>query len=181
MLAAELQVHVEETFPSLLVPSSKSSHLSALVELKAGVGGDEAALFVANVLRMYTLLAASKGFSTDLVSSNQLEGSKGSSGGYKEAILEIKGHGAYDFFRWESGVHRVQRVPATESQGRVHTSTVTVMVLPTSEAHEETDSDFKIDEKDVRTDVMRARGAGGQVGHRVQKASLPNFFTFKAR
>ncbi|KAG9019510.1 hypothetical protein FRB90_001171 [Tulasnella sp. 427] len=169
-LTEVLSEHVKDIFPSLLVPPSATKHFSAIVELKSGVGGDEAALFVSDVLKMYTRLAAMRGFRVETVSISQLEGSKGSGGGIKEAIIEVQGEGSYDIFRWESGVHRVQRVPATESQGRVHTSTITVMVLPTSDAPEETDADFKIDEKDVKTEVMRARGAGGQHVNRTESA-----------
>lgn len=128
-----LSEHVNTVFPTLLIAPSTTKHFSALVELKSGVGGDEAALFVADVLRMYTRLASTRGFRVETVSISQLEGSKGSGGGIKEAIIEVQGEGAYDVFRWESGVHRVQRVPATESQGRVHTSTITVMVRTTRE------------------------------------------------
>lgn len=127
-LTETLSTHLSKTFPSLLLPKSVTSSFSAIVELKSGVGGDESALFVADVLRMYEAVARSKGWALETVSLSELEGSKGSGGGLKEAIIEIKGDGSYDFFRWESGVHRVQRVPATESQGRVHTSTITVMV-----------------------------------------------------
>lgn len=127
-LTEVLSEHVNNVFPSLLVPPSTTKRFSAIVELKSGVGGDEAALFVADVLKMYTRLASARGFRVETVSISQLEGSKGSGGGIKEAIIEMQGEGAYDVFRWESGVHRVQRVPATESQGRVHTSTITVMV-----------------------------------------------------
>lgn len=169
-LTEVLSEHVNNVFPSLLVPPSTTKRFSAIVELKSGVGGDEAALFVADVLKMYTRLASARGFRVETVSISQLEGSKGSGGGIKEAIIEMQGEGAYDVFRWESGVHRVQRVPATESQGRVHTSTITVMVLPTSDAPEETEADFKIDEKDVKTEVMRARGAGGQHVNKTESA-----------
>lgn len=169
-LTEVLSEHVNTVFPSLLVPPSSTKHFSAIIELKSGVGGDEAALFVADVLKMYTRLASARGFRVETVSISQLEGSKGSGGGIKEVIIEATGEGAYDVFRWESGVHRVQRVPATESQGRVHTSTITVMVLPTSDAPEETETDFKIDEKDVKTEVMRARGAGGQHVNKTESA-----------
>ncbi|KAG9047630.1 hypothetical protein FS837_001823 [Tulasnella sp. UAMH 9824] len=169
-LTEVLSEHVNTVFPSLLVPPSTTKHFSALIELKSGVGGDEAALFVADVLKMYTRLASTRGFRVETVSISQLEGSKGSGGGIKEAIIEVQGEGAYDVFRWESGVHRVQRVPATESQGRVHTSTITVMVLPTSDAPGETETDFKIDEKEVKTEVMRARGAGGQHVNKTESA-----------
>ena len=114
---------VESTFPTLLVPPSKTSNLSAIIELRAGVGGSESALFVADLVRMYTRAAQCYGWNVTMLNSNVLE-----SGGIKDAIVEIKGECAYDALRWESGVHRVQRVPATEASGRVHTSTVGVMV-----------------------------------------------------
>lgn len=127
-ITTSLSEKLKTTFPKLLIPPSSSAEFSALIEIKAGVGGDEAALFVSEVLRMYTRIAASNRFAAELVSQTALEGSKGSSGGIRDAILEVNGKGAYDVFRWESGVHRIQRVPATETQGRVHTSTIAVVV-----------------------------------------------------
>ncbi|KAG8904237.1 hypothetical protein FRB99_002057 [Tulasnella sp. 403] len=165
-LAETLSEQLNHTFPSLLIPQSTTRHYSALIELKAGVGGDEAALFVADVLRMYTRLASAQNMSVETVSISTLENRNA----MREAIIEVKGDGAYDFFRWESGVHRVQRVPATESQGRVHTSTITVMVLPTSDSAQENTMDIKIDEKDVRVEVMRSRGAGGQHVNKTESA-----------
>jgi peptide chain release factor 1 len=114
---------VESTFPTLLIPSSTTAHLSALMELKSGVGGSEASLFLANLLRMYLRLANRRHWKATVVAQNDSDG-----GGIKDAIVEIKGEGAYDVLRWESGVHRVQRVPATEASGRVHTSTVAIVV-----------------------------------------------------
>ena len=114
---------VETTFPTLLVPPSKTAHLSAIIELRAGVGGSESALFVEDLVRMYTRAGQSLGWNVTVMNSNDLE-----AGGMKDAIMEVKGDGVYDALRWESGVHRVQRVPATEANGRVHTSTVSVMV-----------------------------------------------------
>lgn len=122
-LSETINQMVEFTFPTLLVPPSKTSHLSAIVELRAGVGGSESALFVADLVRMYSRAAQCYGWNVTLLNSNVLE-----SGGMKDAIMEVKGEGVYDALRWESGVHRVQRVPATEASGRVHTSTVGVMV-----------------------------------------------------
>lgn len=127
-IVESLSHQLAETFPKLLIPVSKTKLLSAIMELKAGAGGDEASLFLSEILRMYTRLASSNGFTPELVTSTSLEGTKGPSGGIRDAILEIKGTGSYDLFRWESGVHRVQRVPATETQGRTHTSTVAVVV-----------------------------------------------------
>lgn len=114
---------VESTFPTLLIPPSSTSHLSALMELKSGVGGSEASLFLADLLRMYLRLANGRHWKATVVAQNNSDG-----GGIKDAIVEIKGVGTYDWLRWESGVHRVQRVPATEASGRVHTSTIAIVV-----------------------------------------------------
>lgn len=122
-LTETLQNLLETTFPTLLVPTSSTAHLSALVELKTGVGGSEASLFLGDLVRMYLRVANSLGLKAAIMNSNILDG-----GGMKDAILEVKGEKAYDLLRWESGVHRVQRVPATEANGRVHTSTVAVVV-----------------------------------------------------
>jgi peptide chain release factor 1 len=109
--------------PSALLPSSETEVLSALVELKAGVGGSESSLFVAELLRMYGRFARLNSWVPTVLASSESDG-----GGFKDAILEVKGAGSYDMLRWESGVHRVQRVPATEASGRVHTSTVAAVV-----------------------------------------------------
>ncbi|KAH9853811.1 release factor [Lenzites betulinus] len=157
---------VENTFPTLLVPSSDTAHLSAIIELRAGVGGSESALFVGDLVRMYTRAAQADGWDVSMISSNVLE-----TGGIKDAIMEVKGNGVYDALRWESGVHRVQRVPATEANGRVHTSTVSVMVLPLAEETESNSADdelFKMDE--IKLEVMRARGAGGQHVNKTESA-----------
>jgi peptide chain release factor 1 len=114
---------INVVFPSLLVPRSTTTHLSALLELKSGVGGSESSLFLGELLRMYIRLAHTMDWRTHIIASNDVEG-----GGTKDAIVEIKGEGSYDSLRWESGVHRVQRVPATEAGGRIHTSTVAVLV-----------------------------------------------------
>lgn len=124
-LTTALSDLLNNTFPRLLVPPSATAHLAALVELKAGVGGSEASLFLGDLVRMYTRVANAMGWKAALVGSNELE-----NGGMKDAILEVKGEGTYDALRWESGVHRVQRVPATEANGRVHTSTVAIVVRP---------------------------------------------------
>lgn len=135
---------INEVFPQLLIPKSSTADVSALVELKAGAGGDEAAIFVADLMRMYLryadiwgaeisqrvsekdpTISSGKGWSSKVVSESPLPGGKGA---FKEVILEIKGPGSYDTFKWETGVHRVQRVPATESTGRLHTSAVAVIV-----------------------------------------------------
>jgi peptide chain release factor 1 len=127
---AELSQQLTEqlaAFPSVLIPPSQTAHFSALMELRAGVGGDESALFLSELLRMYSRLAQQNGFAIELVSFSPSDPAAGAGGG-KEAILGIKGEGAYDKFRFESGVHRVQRVPATEAKGRLHTSTVAILV-----------------------------------------------------
>jgi peptide chain release factor 1 len=121
----KLQLLASETFPSLLIRTSSTSAYGAAIELKAGVGGSESALFLGDLARMYSRFAATHKYSCEWVNKNEIEGTRGA---IKDAILEIKGEGAYDALRWESGVHRVQRVPATETQGRVHTSTVAAVV-----------------------------------------------------
>jgi peptide chain release factor 1 len=123
-LTESLDALVNTTVPSLLIPPSTTSHMSAMLELKSGVGGSEASLFLADLLRMYLRLANARRWKAAIVSQN--DASDG--GGIKDALVEIKGEGAYEALRWESGVHRVQRVPATEASGRVHTSTVAVIV-----------------------------------------------------
>jgi len=169
-LIASLSDSLSQTFPRLLIPPSPTADMSAIMEFKAGAGGDEATLFLVELVRMYTKTAVSNGFSPGLVSSIGTDGSKGSSGGLKDAVLEVKGSGAYDFLRWESGVHRVQRVPATETQGRVHTSTAALVVLPSSDESNAVDRDAVVDPKDVKVEVMRARGAGGQHVNRTESA-----------
>ena len=122
-LSDTLSKTVKTIFPALLVPPSTTCHLSALMELKSGVGGSESSLFLSDLLRMYQRLAHSNNWKSSIIAENSTD-----SGGIKDAIVEIKGETAYDTLRWESGVHRVQRVPATESSGRTHTSTVAVVV-----------------------------------------------------
>jgi peptide chain release factor 1 len=157
VLADQLSDTVTQNFPKLLIPPSTTSHLGTLVELKSGVGGSESSLFLADLLRMYQRLANTSRWKSQIMSKNDLE-----NGGIKDAVLEIKGEGAYDTLRWESGVHRVQRVPATEASGRVHTSTVAVLVMPLIEETSGQDEElFSMD--DIKMEVMRARGAGGQV------------------
>ncbi len=126
---------------------------NVLVELRAGTGGDEAAIFAGDLHQMLTRYADQRGFKVDVVTT-----SGGDAGGFKELVFEIRGDGAYSVFKYESGVHRVQRVPQTESQGRIHTSTATVAVLPEPEG----DVDIKVDQNDLRIDVYRAGGHGGQ-------------------
>jgi peptide chain release factor 1 len=143
---------LEAQLKKLLVPKDPRDDKNVIVEIRAGTGGDEAGLFAADLLRMYTRYAENQGWKTEMVSA-----SESGIGGYKEVIFEVRGRGAYSRLKFESGVHRVQRVPATESQGRIHTSTATVAVLA-----EMDDVDVKIDQKDLKIDVYRSQGAGGQ-------------------
>ena len=150
--AREALPEVEDQLRLAMVERDPADDRNVLVELRAGTGGDEAALFVGDLHEMLTRYAAERGFKTDTVASNG-----GDAGGFKELVFEIRGDGAYSVFKYESGVHRVQRVPATESQGRIHTSTATVAVLPEPEEVEVT-----IDPTDLVIDVFRAGGPGGQ-------------------
>jgi peptide chain release factor 1 len=136
----------------LLVPRDPLEDRSAILEIRAGTGGDEAALFAADLLRMYTRFAERHGIRVEPIAQ-----SEGALGGIKEAIVSLKGTDAFGLFRRESGVHRVQRVPATEAQGRIHTSAATVAVLPEAE-----DVDVKIEPNDLKIDVFRSSGPGGQ-------------------
>jgi peptide chain release factor 1 len=143
---------LEEQIKPLLIPHDPLDERNAIVEIRAGTGGDEAALFAADLFRMYTRFIERRRWKIELLSH-----SAGSLGGIKEAIFKVPAQGAFGLLRWESGVHRVQRVPATENQGRIHTSAATVAVLPEAE-----EVDVSIDEKDLRVDVFRASGPGGQ-------------------
>lgn len=136
----------------LLLPKDPNDDKNVIVEIRAGAGGDEAGLFAADLFRMYTRWAEMHGFKTELMSQNET-----GIGGFKEVIFQVKGHGAYSRLKYESGVHRVQRVPVTEAQGRIHTSTATVAVLPEAD-----EVDVEINPNDVRIDVFRATGPGGQ-------------------
>ena len=136
-----------------LIPRDPLDDRNAIVEIRAGTGGDEAALFAADLYRMYTRFLDAK----RLASIETISYSSGALGGVKEVVFKVVGDGAFGPMRWESGVHRVQRVPATESQGRIHTSAATVAVLPEAE-----EVDVKIEDKDLRIDVFRAGGPGGQ-------------------
>ncbi len=137
---------------SLLVPKDPNDQKNVIVEVRAGTGGDEAALFAADLFRMYTRYAERRRWKTEILSATETDG-----GGFREIIFEVSGKGAYSHLRYESGVHRVQRVPVTESQGRIHTSTASVAVLPEAE-----EVDIKIDDADLRIDVYRSTGHGGQ-------------------
>lgn len=135
-----------------LIPHDPLDDRPAIVEIRSGAGGDEAAIFAADLYRMYTRFAEGRRWRIEVISQ-----SDGTLGGVKEAIFKVKGEGAFGAMRWESGVHRVQRVPVTESQGRIHTSAATVAVLPEAE-----EIDLKIEDKDLRIDVFRSSGPGGQ-------------------
>jgi len=146
LAAAEAELEVA------LLPHDPNDDRNVILEVRAGTGGDEAALFCEELSRMYLRFAENRGWKTELV-----DGTPGTAGGMKEVSYAIRGEGVYGILRWESGVHRVQRVPATESQGRIHTSAVTVAVLPEAE-----EVDVEINENDLRIDVYRAQGPGGQ-------------------
>ena len=142
----------ENELKILLVPKDPNDEKNVIIEVRGGAGGDEAALFAGDLFRMYSRYAERRGWKTSLMSSNET-----GVGGYKEVSFMIKGKGAYSRLKYESGVHRVQRIPTTESGGRIHTSTATVAVLPEVE-----DVEIDINPEDVRVDVFRASGNGGQ-------------------
>jgi peptide chain release factor 1 len=135
-----------------LIPKDAMDDRNVILEIRAGTGGDEAALFAGDLFRMYERYAAKQGWKVEIISQNE-----GTKGGFKEIIAEVRGRGAFSKLKFESGVHRVQRVPDTEASGRIHTSAATVAVLPEVE-----DVDIQINEKDLQIDTMRASGAGGQ-------------------
>jgi peptide chain release factor 1 len=143
---------LEARLKPALLPHDPLDDRNAIVEIRAGTGGDEAALFAADLFRMYTRFIENNGWRRENISY-----SEGTLGGVKEAVFKVSGAGAFGALRWESGVHRVQRVPATETQGRIHTSAATVAVLPEAE-----EVDVKIEDKDIRIDVFRSSGPGGQ-------------------
>ena len=142
----------EERLTLLLLPKDPRDSRNVIVEIRAGTGGEEAALFAANLFDMYAQYAAKQGWETRVLSTNET-----GIGGYKEIIFDVRGKGAFSRLKYESGVHRVQRVPVTESSGRIHTSAATVAVLP-----EASEVDVEIDDKDLRVDVFRSGGKGGQ-------------------
>ena len=146
------KANLEEEFRVLLVPKDPSDSRNTIVEIRAGTGGEESALFVADLLRMYSRFLENKGWKMELMSRNET-----GIGGLKEVIFLVHGEGAYGTLKYESGVHRVQRVPVTESSGRIHTSAVSVAVLPEAE-----DVDIEIDPNELRIDVFRSSGPGGQ-------------------
>jgi len=151
---------LEDEIKFLLIPKDPEDDKNAIVELRAGTGGDEACIFVEDIFRMYTMFFKEMGWQFEIINS-----SEGTVKGYKEISMQITGAGIYGTMKFESGVHRVQRVPETESQGRVHTSAITVAVLPEAE-----EVDFELDMNDVRKDTFRASGAGGQHINKTESA-----------
>ncbi len=158
--ARKLIGSTSEELKVLLLPSDPNDDRNVIVEIRGGAGGEEAALFAGVLTRMYSMYADAKGFKTEILSSNPTE-----LGGYKEVSFIIEGEGAYSRFKFESGVHRVQRVPETEASGRIHTSTVTVAVLPEAEEVE-----VEINPADLKIDTFRSSGAGGQHINKTESA-----------
>ncbi len=151
---------VEQKIKLALLPKDAMDERNVILEIRAGTGGDEASLFAGDLFRMYERFAAKQGWKVEVISA-----SEGTMGGYKEIIAEIKGRGAFAKLKYESGVHRVQRVPDTEAQGRIHTSAATVAVLPEAE-----EVDLTINEGDLKVDTLRAGGAGGQHVNKTESA-----------
>ncbi|MEG2015077.1 MAG: peptide chain release factor 1, partial [Clostridia bacterium] len=156
----EIKEKLEGELKVLLLPVDPNDDKNVVVEIRAGAGGDEAALFAGEVQRMYYMFAETKRWKIEEVNVNESE-----LGGIKEATFEVVGNGAYSELKFESGVHRVQRVPETESQGRIHTSTITVAVLPEAD-----DIDVVIEDKDIKIDTYRSSGAGGQHINKTESA-----------
>lgn len=156
---AEME-EIEEEIKILLIPKDPNDSKNVIIEIRGGAGGDEAALFAYNLYRMYSMYAEAKRWKTSIMSLNETDG-----GGFKEVVFMVEGEGAYSRFKFESGVHRVQRVPETEASGRVHTSTVTVAVLP-----EMDEIDFQINPEDLQIDTYRSSGAGGQHVNKTESA-----------
>ena len=151
---------MEEDIKMLLIPKDPDDGKNVIVELRAGTGGDESCIFVEDLFRMYTMYFKDKGWSTSVVNSTE-----GTVKGYRELVMEVQGEAVYGTLKFESGVHRVQRVPETESQGRVHTSAITCAVLPEAE-----EVDFELNMADVKKDTYRASGAGGQHVNKTESA-----------
>ena len=157
---AQRIAELEERLRIALLPKDAMDERDVILEVRAGTGGDEAALFAGDLFRMYERYAALQGWKVEVLSLNE-----GAKGGFKEIIAAIRGRGAFAKLKFESGVHRVQRVPDTEAQGRVHTSAATVAVLPEAD-----EVDVKINDKDLKIDTMRAQGAGGQHVNKTESA-----------
>jgi peptide chain release factor 1 len=151
---------LEERIKYMLIPKDPEDDKNAIMEIRAGAGGDEAGLFAGDLYKMYSRYIISKGWSYEVLSQTE-----GPSGGFKELVLHIEGEDVYGTLKYESGVHRVQRVPSTESQGRVHTSAASVAVLPEAE-----DLDVEVEEKDIRKETFRSSGAGGQHVNKTESA-----------
>ena len=149
---------LEEEIKLLLIPADPEDGKNAIVEIRGGTGGDEAAIFAGDLFKMYSKYCESKGWSVSVTSFNE-----GTAGGFKEIVFAVSGEGVYGTMKYESGVHRVQRVPATETQGRVHTSAATVAVLPEAE-----EFDVEINEGEIKWDTFRSGGAGGQNVNKVE-------------
>ncbi len=158
--AKESMARLEEEIKILLLPRDPNDDKNIMVEIRGGAGGEESALFAHSLYRMYTMYAEKRGWSVELLSMNETE-----LGGCKEVVFQVSGEHVYSRMKFESGVHRVQRVPETESQGRVHTSTVTVAVLPEAE-----EVDFSINPADLKIDTFRSSGAGGQHINKTESA-----------
>ena len=158
--ARDTMERLSEELKILLLPTDPNDDRNVIVEIRGGAGGEEAALFAASLYRMYTMYAESKGWRTETISASETE-----LGGFKEVSFMIEGEGAYSRLKYESGVHRVQRVPETETQGRIHTSTVTVAVLPEAE-----DVEIEINPADLQVDTFRSSGAGGQHINKTESA-----------
>ena len=156
---SQLEVCAEE-LKILLLPGDPNDDKNVIVEIRGGAGGEEASLFAGDLYRMYAMYAEAKGWKSEIISANETE-----LGGFKEVVFEIDGEGAYSRFKFESGVHRVQRVPETESQGRIQTSTATVAVLPEAE-----EVDVEINPADLQIDTFRSSGAGGQHVNKTESA-----------
>jgi peptide chain release factor 1 len=151
---------LEEKIKFLLIPKDPEDDKNVILELRAGTGGDEACIFVEDIFRMYTMYFKERGWTYEILNSNE-----GGTKGYKEVTMNVEGDGVYGTLKFESGVHRVQRVPETESQGRVHTSAITVAVLPEAE-----EVDIELNMTDVKRDTFRASGAGGQHVNKTESA-----------